>query len=446
MKKILFLFCYTFIYTEKLKTEFLFLIKNPNGIFVYKNIENQTDRIILKKGEEIFPFNKVKSKDGRIFFEVKLKNENYYVLEDESNYYSFQKLDSTTDRFFTNAKIDVYELPNINSKKISSLNEFEEINTEFYLEQKSKFLTFYEIDVHNPSKYLNWFKVYVNGKTGFVLVDEIIRVPEKELIEFLQKKESSERVTLFLKSKNENLYKLQNETFIKTSLKTKKENLVSHYSILKNNLRFYMLADIDGVFYVSENSVIKKKSLEKKEASTNFKKIPSSQKPFFEIFKNEYEENGFYMDYSKTKLEKITNEIYLATIIDFGNTKSLMLKKTGNFIKPISSAITSTENMKIIDLDGNGTKEIMTIHSYRVLFTIQLFYFENGNYKQLLPKDKLEIKSVYKNGIICLGEEVTTNLDEEKKQFFQFKNNQLVEVKLSEKEIKNLKKIFPKEN
>lgn len=443
MKIILFLFISSFIYPEKLKTEFLLLIKNPNGIFAYKNLENQTERIILKKGEEIFPFHKVQSKDGRFFLEAKIKDETYSILEDESNYYSFQKLETTSDHFYTKTQIDIYELPNINSTKISSLTGFKEIHTEYYLEQKSKFETYYEIDVNNPPKYLNWFKVFVNGKVGYVLIDEIKRVPEAELKEFLEKKESEERITIFLKNNKKDLYKLQDEIFIKTNIKAKKQKFESHYSILKDKIRFYMLSDIEGIYYISENSISKKTSLEKKYLSTNFEKIPTSQKPFFQVFKNEFEENGFYMDYSKTKLEKITNEIYLATLIEFGATKSLTLKKVGNSIRPISSAITSTESMKIIDLDSNGTKEILTIHSYRVLFEIKLFYFENGYYKQLIPKDKLEIKAVYKNGIISLGEEISENLDGEKKEFFQFKNNQFIEVKFSEKEIKNLKKIFP---
>jgi hypothetical protein len=445
----------------------LHIVKNPNGFKIYKEASKDSDFEILPYHAEFF--SQYPSFIQNDWVQITWKERNYFTKEFSQNeILTLLKLDLDTENyFFTKKIVPLYEEPNTDSKIITTLPAYFEIKPLYKIEKNSK-LKIKVTEFQDYQQYLfDFFRIEYNQKFYYIpidLVEPIYSLEKKE--EFESIKKINETNSLFLKSKSFPIYQLkkkENNYSLKLKKKIKLNNLFinSFESIFYKNNKYYKISDSEEEF-ISQNDC--KEVLDPIQFS-NFtfnRFVKKNHRPILEKFKEIYEKDGFFFDYTHYSVKKVPfqswNEVYLVTVNDYkinefeslfkdyhGHKRAMLFRKKEDSYIPISGNLATEDRLRILDLDKDGYFEMILQYQYRMLLTTKILYFDDGRFLELNLPQSMEINEIYEGGLLVLKDDIFTrkNKRNETKEIYQFKNRELIKTNLKEEDLKNKKKLFP---
>ncbi len=388
------------------------IVTNPNGIALYQtsfDLKSKIDNIPLG-GKIIFTTETInsQSEDVSNWAAVTYNGKKGYVYSVNSytgnDFFSLYPLKVNNDKtnkeeaaysIIKSPKTHLYLQPNLDSKKVSEVDQFTLVNVVASGTQYDPFIS-NNIDLEMGGSESVWYEVSFNGKQGFVF--NAINYPVIKTVAEDQEKSKilSEKGYFALTSKEPTLYNADTkEAFGKEfKIKVLKENvfLDSTESRLINGEQVYLV-------YLTDKLSVKQKKKPKKGEDENtpyMAYISAKDGTYFteekftdytvantrykgdmnaiSIVRSEFEKHGIFLNFLDFNVRKISSEnypkesYYIASTgvgnagSEFngsGGIRSVILKQTDGIYEPISSSIFTSRPIQYKDLDKDGIMEMV---------------------------------------------------------------------------------------
>ena len=445
------------------------IVKNPNGLKIYKEaVDNSSYKIIPYQGEF---FSSYPPQIKNELIQISWNHETYFTKQFLANeIFSFRKLDiEEENHFFTKKMSPLYKEPNTESKIIITLPAYTEIQplyaSNFYSDLKIDVVEFQDYPQYN----YDFFRIEYNDQFYFISQDYVERIySEERLDEFKKIKKIHETNYLSFKSKKPPLYKLlkkANSYSLKKITKYKQEGIspYSTGSILYKNIKYYESYDSEGeTYFISQKDCSEVLDPVQFSNSSFQKYVNPKNKPILTKFKEIYQKEGFYFDYSFHSVKRVPfstwKEVYLVTVNDYtvkdfessfpsyhGHKRSMLFRKNEDSYIALSGSLATEDKLRILDIDGDGNFEMILQYQYRMLSTSKILYLDDGKFIELVQPPKQVVDEIYDGGLILFRDEIGMihKNDTLEKKIYQFKNRKLTLTDFKIDSLKNRKKLFP---
>lgn len=460
---------------------------NPNGIALYQtalDLKSKIENIpvggkIIFTNETINPQSDESNQWASVSFNGKkgfVYSVDLFTGKDWFTLYPFKTNNEKTNKeeeafaIVQTNKAFLYELPSLDSKKVSELDQFTMVGIVGSGAQYDPFIS-NNIDLEMGGPERNWYEISSGDKKGFLLNSINYPVTKEQAEIQLKDKYISEKGYFALTAKEPTIYNYDTkEIFGKEyRIKVLKENafLNTSESRVINGEQVYLITFADKI------SVIKKAKPKKSEEDTSpymgyisakdgmyfteekFSDYTVANTKFkgdmnaITVMRSEFEKRGIFLNYVNFNLRKISGdsfpkESFFIASAEIGNfdayfsgssgVRSIILKQTDGIFEPVSSSIYTSRPILYKDLDGDKVKELIVKTPTRGGDETVIYGLKEGKYVSLNSSlYQLGVSEIELKGDKIKGKKWITSEDGQTTKpeihFFKYDHGNFIEVK-----------------
>ena len=462
-------------------------VTNPNGIALYQTALDLKSKIenIPVGGKIIFTNETInpQSDESNQWASVSFNGKKGYVYsvdlfagKDWFTLYPFKTNNEKTNKeeeafaIIQTNKAFLYELPSLDSKKVSEIDQFTMVSIVGSGAQYDPFIS-NNIDLEMGGPERSWYEISSGDKKGFILNSINYPVTKEQAEIQLKDKYISEKGYFALTAKEPIIYNYDTKEIFGKEYKIKvlKENafLNTSESRVINGEQVYLITFADKI------SVIKKAKPKKSEEDTSpymgyisakdgmyfteekFSDYTVANTKFkgdmnaITIMRSEFEKRGIFLNYLNFSLRKISGdnfpkESYFIASAQVGNLdayfsessglRSIILKQTDGIFEPVSSSIYTSRPILYKDLDGDKVKELIVKTPTRGGDETVIYGLKEGKYISLNSTlYQLGVSEIELKGDKIKGKKWITSEDGQTTKpeihYFKYDHGNFIEVK-----------------
>ena len=405
-------------------------VLNPNGISLYEKANDFKSKITdipygqkiimtyeqVSGTEEVSKWTSVSfnGKNGYVYSIEPYKDNDWIVLNPLEAYNENTKKNEPAFSIVQSPKTILYELPNLNAKQITELEQFTLVPI---LTSGSSFDIFINnnIDLELGGNDRIWYEVLIGEQRGFIL--NSINYPTTKVLaeEQANNKILNQKGYFLLTSQNPKLFSMENKLAIDKDYTVKIKSKSVFLNVSESRL-----INGDQVYLVNlgEKISLKRKDKNKEEDYPPYAAYISDKYGMFfteqkfsdytvantrykgdmnviRIVREEFEKRGIYLNYLDFSVKKISDgkysednfliasaytEYFENEISGKPNLRSIILKQTDGVYETVSGSIYTNNPIQYRDLDNDGTMEVMVKNPTRGRKETVIYGLKDGRY------------------------------------------------------------------